>query len=475
MRCRTGNRTIAYTTMLVVASVLFLIMAYNASGVYWDFVSHILEAKSLLNPAFYSAASIPMKLNTAFGKNLYFEPFRAPLSSLAMVPFLWLGKLFIPAYLAFLVFFLGFALVVLSGKSGIDPLLLGFLFFTPYVLFYLTLLNGTEIFTMALILIAVGYVIERRSRAGFFMALACLAKYTTLAFLPLLLLSGGRRKIAESYAIFGLTTLPWLAFNWIAFGNPFYSYLSSAGTFGISNAGIGIASTLPSVATAIPVIAIWLVPALAVIALASHMVGAEKKAAPHAARGEHAGQEQRVAMLVFALGAAGWLALSYRDSLLNMQRFGYLIYIGVALLMALGGSEVIQRVKNRHAGAGKIYAALLLSSLLMVGAAYVLLVRYNVINEYGTTNPEVINAVMALQQNGLSGCGIVSNGWVYLRFYGIEAYPPYLYNSTISKFPILAFKTGIGVSPSEIKAVRLAENISYGDFYVEIPEGSICG
>ena len=45
------------------------------------------------------------------------------------------------------------------------------------------------------------------------------------------------------------------------------------------------------------------------------------------------------------------------------------------------------------------------------------------------------NAVATIWSDGLSGCGFVSNAWVYLKFYGVDAYSPFYYNGTMELYP----------------------------------------
>jgi len=78
-----------------------------------------------------------------------------------------------------------------------------------------------------------------------------------------------------------------------------------------------------------------------------------------------------------------------------------------------------------------------------------------------------------LKSLGLSNCNVVFNAWVYLLYQGIEAHSLYYYNSTVTKYAIVAFKS-IGVNESLINISSVAKIYSYENFSIEIPANYIC-
>ena len=467
MECHAERETAAYATAIMAAASAFILMAYRKVGIYWDFASHLLDSRSMLRPAFYHAATMPMELATTVTRAVYFEPFRAPLSSIVMLPFAAMPHFGIAIYLVFLLFLLAFAIAYFSKKTGIDQLVMLPLLVTPYVLFLLTLINGSEILTLSLLLVTLGLIAEGRREAGAMMALVALTKYTNLVFLPLLLLVGGRKRIAESVLLFAIVTAPWLLFNWMAFGNPLFSYTFSATIFGQSNSAVNPLLSVMAIAEALPVIMIWLAPALAVIILFRGKGGGIKKDKGDA-------KIREIAFWTLALGTAGWLLLSYKDSLLNMERFGYMIYLGAAIAIAASLKATAGKAGIGHKRREFLFALALAAIITMI-AGYVLLVNANILQVKGTGYPAVLEAAGSIGQKGLAGCGIVSNGWVYLRFYGIDAYPPYNYNSTMESLPVVAFTDGIGTALSAIREGANSTLQRYAGFYIEIPQRASCG
>jgi hypothetical protein len=92
---------------------------------------------------------------------------------------------------------------------------------------------------------------------------------------------------------------------------------------------------------------------------------------------------------------------------------------------------------------------------------------------YGTTNATILEGVSTINSSGLSNCSVVSNDWVYLRFYGVKAHSPYYYNQTILRYPIVSFDS-IGVQPSVINTSYVERTVRYTGFSIYFPVNYSC-
>ena len=221
--------------MIVVIYLLALfdtLSMYNIGGANWDFITHWLMAKSLVNNNFYSALLSGYLSNSILYSNtFYFESLRAPLTGIFMVPFSLLGSnIGMPLYFAFILFLLLYSIFKISASIKIDPMLLILIIFTPYISIFLMLLNGTEIVSIALLFIFLSFLFKKSWKSGIILALAGLAKYPNLIFLPLLFLLPKKER-KNAFVSFFLVTIPWLLFNTVVFHNPIFSYVISAGAF----------------------------------------------------------------------------------------------------------------------------------------------------------------------------------------------------------------------------------------------------
>ncbi|MDE1871144.1 MAG: hypothetical protein KGI06_02800 [Candidatus Micrarchaeota archaeon] len=450
----------------VIAAVFLLalhdaIAMYYLGGANWDFIAHWLYAKSLINPAFYSALfSGRLAAATLYANSFYFETLRAPLTGIMMVPFAMIGKPAIPAYFAFaLLLLLASSLYVsrqLDTKASTLPLIL----LTPYAAFFLLLLNGTEIVTMSILLVFVAFLLRKSWKAGIILGIAGLAKYPSLIFVLLLVLlpAGQRRK---AFLAFVLVTLPWLAFNAVAFHNPVFSYIVSANSFSQGNTAgyfpIGVISqslwlTLPE-----------LIPALAVATALIALAGGKRSGFIDAARKDY---RYRVLLVFLAVGLLAWLIIAVRGSINDLPRLGYLVYGGCALLLATAISDV-SKARRRA------YAYCLAALFISMAAISITWFPYSGFRFYGSSNAALSSSENAISAQGLSNCNIVSNNWVYLIYLGYRAHFPYYYNYTIQHYPVVYF-TALGSNNTAVNLANITRKTEYNGFFVALPRDYTC-
>jgi hypothetical protein len=469
---------LTFFILLIAVGFAAVLNLYLTKGVSWDFVSHYLNAETVLKQGFYSHIAFLGNSSIIENNGFYFEAARAPLSSTLMaLSMLSSRNIAIPIYLAILFALLGIALWSVSKSLGISPLLGAALMISPYLLKFTFLFNSTEILSLTFVLLTVAFVAEKRSEAGIFMALAGLAKYTSLIFLPLLLLLGKPKKIFYSLVFFAVVTLPWILFNYIFFGNPVYSYY---------NAIVVAVSSTVSNFISLKVIEVLLeflvIPSILLLSLAlgSFINGrANKKETGKTAMRDFIYGKAFLIISFLALGFADLFILGMHNSTFDQERFGYFFYAAFAVAIAFAFSSDrlnlsfnVRKLKfNTH--------TIMPYALFVVSLFFILLLLHNEPMPWfswmsqASNNPVLRNAVLAINEAGLSNCRVVSNDWVYLKFLGIKAFSPFYYNSTIARYPIVAFDT-LGTPPNYIRETNISKTITYQNYSILFPKNYIC-
>lgn len=195
-------------TILFCLSTAFFIIQHT-TGLSWDFVVYVLNAKYL------------------FANGFYFEWERPIITPLLLGVFSFFGWLF--AEYAYIIFASGlhfFATIKLSKQLKISPFIFYGLSLTPFLLIG-GLSVGTELLYFALLELTIALILAKKSSSGIFLSLATIAHYTNIIFLPLLLFNKKFKKILTSFILFALPILAWLLFNYILTGNALTSVVNS--------------------------------------------------------------------------------------------------------------------------------------------------------------------------------------------------------------------------------------------------------
>ena len=163
-------------------------------------------------------------------------------------------------------------------------------------------------------------------------------------------------------------------------------------------------------------------------------------------------------------------------SINDLPREAYLVYLGIALALIIAITDLsdikvgLPFGKDLHA-----YLAVLLF-LITVGMlvyAYNSLYTDHGFGAYGSTNPIYKTVANSLASQGLGGCDVVSNDWVYLIYAGIKAHSPYYYNSSIEHYPIVFF-TDMGSNNSPINFNNVTRTVNFTNFYIAFPKNYTC-
>ena len=452
---------------------------YLTRGVSWDFIVHYLNAETMLKQGFFSHITFLGNSSIIENHGFYFEAARAPMSSTLMAIAILSGvSLSIPIYLLILFIFLGIALWTASKSLGINPLLGASVVITPYLLMFTFLFNSTEILSMTFILLTVAFVAEKRSEAGIFMALAGLAKYTSLIFLPLLLLLRKPKKIFYSVVFFAAVTLPWVLFNDIFFGNPLYSYYNAI--------IVALTSTTKSFLSlgAIGVLMAFLI--IPIIVLVLYLIAGRllKKSANWKGLSlvsilRRFDEKPFIVIAFLALGFIDLFILGLHNAIFDQERFGYFFYaataIAIAFVLSSDRLNISLNVSGKKLNTRAVipYVFFAISFFLILSLLYSESVPGFSWMGQASNNPVFKDAVISINENGLSNCRLVSNDWIYLRFLGVDAFSQFYYNSTVAMYPIVSFDS-LGTPSSYIHEINISRTIIYPNYSILFPKGYVC-
>ena len=462
--------------MIVVIYLLALfdtLSMYNIGGANWDFITHWLMAKSLVNNNFYSALLSGYLSNSILYSNtFYFESLRAPLTGIFMVPFSLLGSnIGMPLYFAFILFLLLYSIFKISASIKIDPMLLILIIFTPYISIFLMLLNGTEIVSIALLFIFLSFLFKKSWKSGIILALAGLAKYPNLIFLPLLFLLPKKER-KNAFVSFFLVTIPWLLFNTVVFHNPIFSYVISAGAF--SGGGTHVYFPINIIIQSLLLILPELFPISFIILIALLVLYVKKnKYKIYKIKLKESlinSYKYKIAISFFVLGVFAWSITSMRGSINDLPRLGYLIYTGAALFFAILFFDITKKLKL---SIKNIYAYCVIVLFIIYVIILLTWFPYNGYVFYGSKSQVLLNTENSISIQGISSCNIISNNWVYLKYLGYKAHFPYYYNSTIERYPIIFF-TDLGSNKTPINLDNIKFRQNYSGFFIAKPKNSIC-
>ncbi len=470
-----------FVTKVVLAAILALaildtVEIYSMSGIYWDFAVNVLNARAFLTPFFYQYMStVHPPYPIVVTPHFYIETFRDPLMPLLLTLLTIPLNGFAPVvYQIAIIFLLLASLIYFSSKTDVNLLLLALLFFNPYVLFNLFLLDGEEGLSLIIMIFTVALLFQKRWESGVLLGIAGLAKYPSLIFFPLLFLLPGRDLKLKGFAAFVVTSMPFLIVNFAYYGNPFAAYFNEMNFFSLGSSP-GSSVIAPSLLT----IFAYLIPALLV--LAALFVSGNEMERDKAKRIDH---RQKVLFAAIALGTIGWLWLSRYPSLYSTPRMGYLMYLGVALEMAvlLGRfrfAQVNQWVPDLSWEAGGFSKSslalgfMILITVAVLGYSFVLAHQEQIFNTVGTGWIGFTTARSLLGQFNFSNCSVISNAWVYLDYNNVTAYPPTDNSSQAVTMPRLVYYTA-GESPSLVSIPLGSAVLHYSYDNLILPPNASC-
>ncbi|MGC8586050.1 MAG: hypothetical protein ACP5K5_00695 [Candidatus Micrarchaeia archaeon] len=432
---------------IIVMIFALLIVEYLYYGPEWDLIAHYLNAKSILNGAFYTCFFTTRCIYNVDNSAIYFEPFRAPLSSAIIAIFIIVFKGYaIIAYLCFVLLLFIASIYFIAKYMELDALLAIALFATPFMLLYSLLSNGTEMLSLSFALLGMALLARKSPASGLLFGIASISKYIMLILFPLLLLLYKPKKIAIGLLLFFVPIIPWLIVSKIALGGYFASYfeiysIASSSIFskGISTYALGaiFASSAALGATA-----------FAVMLFADRLKNAKKLFAKIAKN-----ENFKIAVAFLALSALSYVAIAYKKDVFTQMRFGYALHGALSLAIAVPLSMLAKNKKYNIMP-------------LAIAAVLILIIGYNFYHLYSifpykpalsVRNPVFESAINELNALGYGNCNVVSNDWIYMLYFGAHAFSPF---SNFTSYPIVVFYNNTAsTSPSFIKNLALSTPI----------------
>lgn len=457
-------------------SAFTMALVYTQLGPGWDLIAHYLNGRSLANPAFYHCLLVPSCNSYNQNPAFYFESYRAPIAgfTLAILYLIFQGSTAIEVYLAIL--FVAFILAIryMAEKFEVNELLAYAVLLSPVLLFITSIPGSEEIVSLIFLFIALGLLAERSVWFGFFLGLATLGKYPTLALLPMLLLLIKPMRIAQGAVLFGVAVLPWLLFSQVFLGGAFTSYLLSM-QISHNNAG-------PFMLSLQAYAAIFMYPAMiGALALVlarkklRKIASAAKKIIPGRDLVARLYKDKRsyiYALLAsfFVLSLATELYIGSFNDVFTQVRYAY-------LLMAAAGMFVIVAINDMRKF---VKVNLPLACAMLSIALFITLVVYleltTVLPQFAASNRIYDSAKAELGSLGLGNCRIVSNDWVLMLYRNVSAFSQFDQNVSSLSYPVVVFKNASAAT--DIYAVRNLGNasVAYSSYFYDVllPKNYMC-
>ncbi|MEM3470053.1 MAG: glycosyltransferase family 87 protein [Thermoproteota archaeon] len=464
-----------FTSALLLLGLIMLAFIYHVNGPEWDLIAHYLNAKSIANASMLEHAVISTKnLDTIDAAGVYFEDFRAPLSSLVILPFtLFSSEYALLCYVVVVYLLLIWASTYLADALSMNRLITYAAFISPYLLYFGFMINGTEALSAALLLFGLGLIAKKSSYSGILFGMASLAKYPATIFFPLLFLLRKPKKIFYAFLLEAIIVLPWLLFNYVVFGNPLASYINSYKNALVAPFELLQPATLLNV--------FWYPASLFAAGLLLLYLFKPKRN-PKTDNGMFAikSLDGEIVIGFFVISIIEFMLIGWHYDVFSQSRFGYLSYFGAALLSAYLLSR-ISKMSGRAYGLGFDAVSLVVAGICLIALVgyfyefYSSLQYYNyaLYNTNGAASvfSEAKNELYAL---GYGNCSIVTNAWVPMKYVGINAYMPQYYGVNESQYMVVSFQN-VYVKP-EISGYLNGSKPVFDNKYFEIlvPKKLVC-
>ncbi|MDY6770996.1 MAG: hypothetical protein SV186_03510 [Candidatus Nanohaloarchaea archaeon] len=196
----------AVTAMFAGSTLLMLWL--HAQGWNWDFMVYSMNAGYLFHGGSYIEWYRPPVAATIIGLLRFIVP-RRPAEFI---------------YIVLVSTFLLHTTKQVAERYEIDLTKLYLLLLSPFIILHGTL-NGTEMLGLAFAMLFIADL--SRPRAGLWLGLAFLTRYTYVFLLPLVLFQRWPKKIVATYLISAVPVAAWFGHNWLVLGDPFASIANS--------------------------------------------------------------------------------------------------------------------------------------------------------------------------------------------------------------------------------------------------------
>jgi hypothetical protein len=462
------------TYILISLSILFLSLIFIRQGPSWDLIAHYFNAKTEINPLFYNKNySIQRDTNgTVASTNLYFESFRSPFSGFIISLLLFANSNPLFLYIILLLILLIIAIYIFSKNFKIEYIITYLMVLNPYFLYFSFWFNSTEALSIVFLILAIAFLVKEKEISGLFLGIASISKYPVGIFLPMILLLKKPRKILYAFVLEIIPIGIWMAYNFFMFGNPIFSYLQSFNTAlaGAPNVPIYLQS----------IINILIFPfiyfAITIIIIVSSKFKKHKninfKEYYAFIKKILKSKEFQILASFLILAIIEFIFVGRHYDVFVQSRFGYLLDVAFALLLAFFISITIKKIPNM---------IILIGIIAILISIYSIYIYYNYYSGgfsyyYNVINPEnvFISAKIAMINEGYDNCSFISNAWIYMMYVNTKAFEPFYTNNSDIKYPMLIFRN-VGVNATYVQGLNKS-HIVYNstDFYISVPSNYVC-
>ncbi|MDE1855477.1 MAG: hypothetical protein KGH57_04135 [Candidatus Micrarchaeota archaeon] len=462
--------------LLVILPLVLLYTTWHLFGTQWDMAVRYLNGKTLLDFLTHQAGFRSAFMGEFLNNRLYyFEPYREPLSTPIFAFLLLLFKNPVLPFILLAYFGYLFAVYKLAKEMKMDTLAAFSAFTNVYAVYYLFVPNGGEALAITFVLLGLVCLLRKSPLSGLLFGIAGLAKYPALIAFPMVLLLRERKKILQAVTLEIATVVAWAAFDYAAYGVPFYSYIESAysavvlpGTSAISALAAAEVAVYPAIFAAV---------CLAFFRFRKARIKIKK------------GHLQMLASFA-ALALVGYLLILPHNDLATQARYGFLFSTALLLPAALLLSDAFKRSQAIKYGVA-LAAIVALASTVCAAYYFAASPKASYYN-YDNANSIYAHAYGVLSGLGLGGCRFVTNAWVPMVYAGYDAYSPFVIydsqNATLAplegygaryvgeqkRYPILLFNY-TGVSRSFVLDLN-GSRVAYQeqDLTVYLPQNINC-
>jgi hypothetical protein len=199
------KKILEFKWVFIFFSIFLVFQAYQATLSEWDSITYVFQGKWFC------------------GQHLYLEYLRPPVPGFFNCLFgAEMNSAFFSTVFASFIYLAAIFLIYKKENGKIDQFVFAlFAFVFPTILIGAN--YGSDLFALSFLLLALFF--SNPLKKGFFFGLATLSRYNFLFYFPVFLWQFRRnpKKILLFLGIFSLVWLPWLAFNFVHTGNPFFS------------------------------------------------------------------------------------------------------------------------------------------------------------------------------------------------------------------------------------------------------------
>jgi hypothetical protein len=273
--------------------------------------------------------------------------------------------------------------------------------------------------------------------------------------------------------MFILVTIPWLAFNYVFYGNPLYAYVSSI--------SLNVTTSNPISITIIPFLMGVAIPTAFLLigllmrcgiwdATSFENIRAVKNELKSALRDN---EFTKISVVFSGLAVLGYVIITLHTDYFGKIRYSYLIYTSASLFALI----ILQKEIK---AAPKLLRNIVIFSfmiLLLSFATFYIITTTTYLGKVNVASNDSIikNAVYELDSLGYQGCRLESNAWVYLIYLNQSAYSPLFLNNTVAtEYPIIIFNR-VGIAPTYVWNTNHSKLVyNNSDFSIFLPKNVTC-